>query len=72
MKPVNLSSIEKFVERVKLAEKSHQRTVALELKDAVYLKETLEHLILRLLEKNLNAVGTDTGVQSVNADGGKF
>lgn len=72
MKPINFSNIEKFLERVKLAEKSNQRTVVLDIKEASQLKETIDLLILRLLEKNINTSNVEKDITTVNADGGKF
>lgn len=72
MKPINFSNIEKFLERVKLAEKSNQKNVVLDIKEAGQLKETIDLLVLRFLEKNLNNSKIEKEVTTVNADGGKF
>ena len=72
MKPINFSNIEKFLERVKLAEKSNQKNVVLDIREAGQLKETIDLLVLRFLEKNLNNSKIEKEVTSVNADGGKF
>lgn len=70
MKLINFSIIDKFIDRVKIADKTNQRSILLDLKEAMLLRETIEQLTLKLLEKNVN--NTEKSVTSINADGGKF
>jgi hypothetical protein len=72
MKPLNLSIIEKFTEKVKIAEKSNQRSVNLDIKESLLLKDTIDQLVLKLLEKNINSSNSSIESSTVKADGGKF
>jgi hypothetical protein len=72
MKPLNLSIIEKFTEKVKIAEKSNQRSVNLDIKESLLLKDTIDQLVLKLLEKNINSSSSSIESATVKADGGKF
>lgn len=74
MKPLNTLPIEMFLEKAKIASKSGQKTVNLDIKDAVALSDSLATVMTRLagkLDEKLSTQPTES-VISVEMDGGNF
>lgn len=74
MKPINTIPVETFLERVRIASKTNQKNVSLDIKDASALADTINVIMSRLIMK----MSTETenkqqaGVFKINADGGDF
>ena len=74
MKPINTIPVETFLERVRIASKTNQKNVSLDIKDASALADTINIIMSRLIMK----MSTETenkqqpGVFKINADGGDF
>jgi hypothetical protein len=74
MKPINTIPIETFLERVRIANKTNQKSVSLDIKDASVLADTINIIMSRLIMKMSSETepGTQAGVLKINADGGDF
>jgi hypothetical protein len=75
MKPLNTYPIENYIEKAKIASKSGQKQVILDIKDAVALSESLAVVMTRLsgeLDKILSSAGPASDVIEVKMDGGGF
>lgn len=73
MKNINTISIENFLDKTRIANKSGQKTLVLDIKEAVNLADTLALVMTRLvgkLEENSSKTTTVEEVIQVNMDGG--
>lgn len=74
MKPLNTLPIENFLEKAKIASKSGQKTLNLDIKDAIALSDCLATVMTRLagkLDEKLSEPAP-TEVIEVRMDGGGF
>lgn len=74
MKQINTLPIENFLEKAKIASKTGQKTLNLDIKDAVALSECLSLVMTRLvgkLDEQLAKTPSEE-VITVNMDGGSF
>ena len=74
MKPINTIPVETLLERVKIATKTNQKNITLDIKDATAICDTVTIMLSRLVMKissESNTKATDSGVK-INADGGNF
>lgn len=74
MKPLNTLPIENFIEKAKIASKSGQKTLNLDIKDAIALSDSLAMAMTRLagkLDEKLSEP-SPTEVIEVKMDGGGF
>ena len=72
MKNINTISIENFLDKTRIANKSGQKTLVLDIKEAVNLADTLALVMTRLvgkLEENSSNAPAEEVIQ-VNMDGG--
>jgi hypothetical protein len=73
MKPINTIPIEVFLEKVRIASRTNQKTVSLDIKDAVVLCDTMSIVMTRLVGRlTSTAKSADTDISKINADGGGF
>jgi hypothetical protein len=74
MKPINTIPVETFLERVRIASKTNQKNVSLDIKDATALSETINLIMARLIMKISSEPENKqlTGLLKINADGGNF
>lgn len=75
MKPLNTIPIEDFLNRVRIANKSNQKQVILDIKEASALSESLSIVMTRLsgeLDQLLTNSQNSTGPTQVKMDGGYF
>lgn len=75
MKQLNTLPIEQFMEKSRIAAKSNQRHLIIEVKEAQALSECLAVVMTRLvndLDAQLQAIQNQSSVISVNVDGGGF
>ena len=75
MKQLNTLPIEQFLDKARIAIKSNQKNLTIEIKDVQSLVDSLAVTMTRIagdLDAQLAAVQSNTGVISVNMDGGGF
>ena len=75
MKHINTLPIESFQDKPRIANKSSQKTVVLDIKDAVALADSLALVMTRLtgkLDEQLMNKSTEQEVIQVTMDGGGF
>jgi hypothetical protein len=75
MKPLNTLPIEDFLNRARIAAKSNQKTVVLDIKEAVSLADSLAIAMTRLageLDNTVSAVPVAPSALQVKMDGGNF
>jgi hypothetical protein len=74
MKQINTLPIENFLEKTRIAAKSGQKTVNLDIKEATALADCLAVTMTRLVGnyEELLSKGTDSGTVEVSMDGGSF
>lgn len=74
MKPLNTLPIETFLEKAKIASKSGQKTLNLDIKDALALSESLAMVMTRLAGKltEQTSAPSSNEVIEVRMDGGGF
>lgn len=74
MKQINTIHIENYLEKARIAVKSGQKTVILDIKEAQALSESLAVVMTRLVEKfeEFYAKPQQESVIEVNMDGGGF
>ncbi len=75
MKHINTLPIESFLDKARIANKSSQKTVVLDIKDAVALADSLALVMTRLtgkLDEQLMNKSTEQEVIQVTMDGGGF
>jgi hypothetical protein len=74
MKQLNTLPIENLIDKVRIANKSGQKTVVLDIKDAIALTDSLALAMTRLagnLDAQLSKPATEDTIQ-VSMDGGTF
>lgn len=78
METINTIHVENFLNRVRIASKSRQNTVVLDIKDAQALSDTLALVMTRLsgeldsIVSQLSQTPSQPAVTSVEMDGGSF
>jgi len=74
MKPINTIPVETFLERVRIASKTNQKNVSLDIRDAAALADAINLIMARLIMKMSSETenAQQTGVLKINADGGDF
>lgn len=79
MKPINTVPIEDFLNKTRIASKSNQKQVVLDIKEAVSIADSMALVMTRMtgeLEKILAVAATskptDGGAIQVKMDGGNF
>ena len=74
MKPINTIPVETFLERVRIASKTNQKNVSLDIRDAAALADAINLIMARLIMKMSSEPenAQQTGVLKINADGGDF
>jgi LPS O-antigen subunit length determinant protein (WzzB/FepE family) len=75
MKPLNTLPIEDFLNRTRIAAKSNQKTVILDIKEAVSLADSLAIVMTRLAGDSTSSAPTSPsapGSLQVKMDGGNF
>jgi hypothetical protein len=74
MKQINTLSIESFLEKTRIAAKSNQKSVNLDIKEAVALADSLAVVMTRLVAKyeEQNSKTTEAPTIEVSMDGGGF
>jgi hypothetical protein len=73
MKQINTLPIENYLEKTRIANKSGQKQVVLDIKDAVALSDSLAVVMTRLvgkLEERISQPTAQEEVVSINMDGG--
>ena len=73
MKQINTLPIENYLEKTRIASKSGQKQVVLDIKEAVALSDSLAVVMTRLvgkLEDHISQPTTQEEVISINMDGG--
>lgn len=75
MKPLNTMPIEQFLDKAKIAIKSNQKHLTLDIKDVTALSESLAVAMTRIAgyqDGQLQAASSMSDVITVNMDGGGF
>lgn len=74
MKPINTIPVETFTERVKVATKTNQKNITLDIKDAIAICDTLNIMLSRLVMKisSESIIKESDSTVKINADGGNF
>jgi hypothetical protein len=75
MKPLNTLPIEDFLDKSRLAIKSNQKSLTLNIKEVTDLQNSLSIVMTRLsgeMDKIMSNVSNDPGTLEVKMDGGKF
>jgi hypothetical protein len=75
MKQLNTLPIEQFLEKSRIASKSNQKNLIIDIKEAQALSDCLAVVMTRLvsdLDAQLQAVQNQASVISINVDGGGF
>jgi len=74
MKPINTIPIETFLERVRIANKTNQKNISFDIKDASALADTINIIMSRLIMKMSSETEPrpQAGILKINADGGDF
>lgn len=75
MKQLNTLPIEQFLDKARIAIKSNQKNLTLEIKDVQALADSLAVTMTRVageLDAQITAVQSNPSVISVNMDGGGF
>jgi hypothetical protein len=75
MKPLNTLPIEMFLEKARIASKSGQKNLNLDIKDAIALSDSLATVMTRLSGKLDEVIATglsQEAVITVEMDGGNF
>lgn len=74
MKPINTIPVETFTERVKVATKTNQKNITLDIKDAIAICDTLNIMLSRLVMKisSESTIKESDSTVKINADGGNF
>jgi ribosomal silencing factor RsfS len=75
MKPLNTLPIENFLEKSRIAIKSNQKTINLDIKEVQALADCLAVVMTRLtaqLDADLQNIQNQPNVISINMDGGGF
>jgi hypothetical protein len=75
MKPLNTLPIEMFLEKARIASKSGQKNLNLDIKDAIALSDSLATVMTRLSGKLDEVIATGSSqeaVITVEMDGGNF
>lgn len=74
MKPINTIPIEDFLDKTRIATKSNQKFITIDIKDAVSLSESLSILMSRFigLQDKKIAVAKEPSNPVIGMDGGKF
>lgn len=73
MKPINTIPVESFLEKVRIASKSNQKSVSLELREAVSLADTISIMMARLIYKvSSESIISQPTSTKIDADGGGF
>jgi hypothetical protein len=73
MKQINTLPIENYLEKARIASKSGQKQVVLDIKEAVSLSDSLAVVMTRLvgkLEENVKQPTTREDIITINMDGG--
>jgi hypothetical protein len=75
MKQLNTLPIEQFLEKSRIASKSNQKNLIIDIKEAQALSDCLAVVMTRLvsdLDAQLQSAQNQTSVISINVDGGGF
>ena len=75
MKPLNTIPIENFLEKARIAQKTNQKNLIIDIKDVQSLAECLSLVMTRLvsnLDEKLQNTQNEPGLINVNMDGGTF
>lgn len=75
MKPINTLPIENFLEKARIAIKSNQRHLTLDIKEVQALNDALAMAMTRLageLDQQLNSLQSQPASLSIKMDGGGF
>lgn len=75
MKPINTLPIENFLEKARIAIKSNQRHLTLDIKEVQALNDSLAMAMTRLageLDQQLNSLQSQPASLSIKMDGGGF
>jgi hypothetical protein len=75
MKPINTLPIEDFIDKARIASRTNQKAITLDIKEVTALSESLAVAMTRLtglLDNQLQAVSSLPDTISVNMDGGGF
>lgn len=73
MKPINTIPIETFLEKVRIASKTNQKSVNLDLKEASMIADVVTIMMSRLVYKmSSETENTTASATKIDADGGGF
>lgn len=72
MKPLNTVPIEIFLDKARIAARSNQKSLSLDIKEVVSLSDAIVSMMAKLLGKSTNNTPTKLDNITVNADGGRF
>lgn len=72
MKPLNTIPIEIFLDKARIAARSNQKSLSMDIKEVVSLSDAIVSMMTKLLGKPTAAAPSKLDNITVNADGGRF